>query len=263
MAVDFDKAAYYYDAMYGNEEEYRTEAEHIRKLAQKYGAGKRLIDIACGTGLAAKYLLRDFCVTGVDLSERMLDKARKNAPGARFLRGDMFSFSLREKFDIAVNLYGSAGFAKDTDALAAMCACAYKCLAGGGLFILTPWSTRETFAESITADSGRRGGLAFCRMEAVRRKDAPARGDRDDPSDRRKRNARYGPLCTGNINLFRTGIPRCSRRGGLLYLGASCRSGIPNGGFRMPKTVGACSGCFPCGRQNLQKIIFPIEYFVI
>lgn len=172
MAVDFDKAAYYYDAMYGNEEEYRTEAEHIRKLAQKYGAGKRLIDIACGTGLAAKYLLRDFCVTGVDLSERMLDKARENAPGARFLRGDMFSFSLREKFDIAVNLYGSAGFAKDTDALAAMCACAYKCLADGGLFILTPWSTRETFAEGITADSGIRGGLAFCRMEAVRRKDA-------------------------------------------------------------------------------------------
>ncbi|WP_066684700.1 class I SAM-dependent methyltransferase [Christensenella intestinihominis] len=169
MPVDFERTAEYYDAMYGEEDAYRREAGQVYALAQEYGACGKLLDIACGTGLEAKYLSRYFSVTGVDLSRGMLEIAQKNVPGVRFMEGDMFALPLEETFDIAVNLYGSIGFAKDREELAAACREAARCLKKRGLFILTPWSTRETFAEGMLADSGERDGLFFCRMEAVRR----------------------------------------------------------------------------------------------
>lgn len=171
MAVDFEQMTEYYDAMYGNEDEYRREAEQVHALACEYGVQGSLLDIACGTGLHAKYLSRYFEVTGVNLSGGMLHAARKNVPGVRFVEGDMCMLPLEETFHVAVNLYGSIGFVKDGKGLAAACRETYRCLEEGGLFILVPWSTRESFAEGMVADSGEKDGLFYCRMEAVRRED--------------------------------------------------------------------------------------------
>lgn len=171
MTVDFERMEEYYDAMYGNEDEYRKEAEQVHALAREYGVQGSLLDIACGTGLHAKYLSHHFEVTGVDLSRGMLHAARKNVSGVRFLEGDMCTLSLEETFHVAVNLYGSIGFVKDGKGLAAACRETYRCLEKRGLFILVPWSTRESFAEGMVAGSGERKGLFYCRMEAVRRKD--------------------------------------------------------------------------------------------
>jgi ubiquinone/menaquinone biosynthesis C-methylase UbiE len=51
------------------------------------------LDIACGTGFLTRHLRGD--VVGLDQSERMLDVAREQAPGARFVQGD----ALRLPFD--------------------------------------------------------------------------------------------------------------------------------------------------------------------
>jgi demethylmenaquinone methyltransferase/2-methoxy-6-polyprenyl-1,4-benzoquinol methylase len=46
----------------------------------------RTLDVACGTGFLTRHLCGD--VVGLDQSELMLEEARRNVPGATFLRGD-------------------------------------------------------------------------------------------------------------------------------------------------------------------------------
>jgi ubiquinone/menaquinone biosynthesis C-methylase UbiE len=46
----------------------------------------RTLDVACGTGFLTRHLEGD--VTGLDASDRMLEVARRQAPSARFVRGD-------------------------------------------------------------------------------------------------------------------------------------------------------------------------------
>jgi ubiquinone/menaquinone biosynthesis C-methylase UbiE len=46
----------------------------------------RTLDVACGTGFLTHHLCGD--VVGLDQSESMLEEARRNVPGATFLRGD-------------------------------------------------------------------------------------------------------------------------------------------------------------------------------
>ncbi|AJE82690.1 MULTISPECIES: class I SAM-dependent DNA methyltransferase [Streptomyces] len=60
-------------------------------LAAQLPPGSRVLDVGCGTGLPTARALADagHAVTGVDLSEGMLELARKNVPEGRFLRRDL------------------------------------------------------------------------------------------------------------------------------------------------------------------------------
>ena len=49
----------------------------------------RTLDVACGTGFLTRHLRGD--VVGLDQSESMLEVARRQAPGATFVRGDAVS----------------------------------------------------------------------------------------------------------------------------------------------------------------------------
>jgi len=53
--------------------------------------GGDVLDLGCGNGIPASKWLSDngFRVTGVDLSDTMVDRARELVPGATFLRGDV------------------------------------------------------------------------------------------------------------------------------------------------------------------------------
>lgn len=171
MPADFANIASYYDLMYVDTESYAGETEQIRALAQKYGVpeGGRLLDIACGTGGHSLFLSRYYNVSGLDLSEAMIEIARPKVPGAAFYVMDMLDFHFDQPFDIAVNLYGSIGFAPDYAHLVKGLRQAYENLKSGALFILTPWSTRETFREGLLATSGQKGDFSFCRMETIKK----------------------------------------------------------------------------------------------
>jgi SAM-dependent methyltransferase len=54
-------------------------------------AGRRVLDVACGQGRLSRYLAgRGAVVVGLDLSEAMLDKARRAGRGeVRYVRGDV------------------------------------------------------------------------------------------------------------------------------------------------------------------------------
>ncbi len=171
MSVDFNEMADYYDAMYVDTAGYKNECDQIVEIARKAGKsdGDTLLDIACGTGGQAKILARHFNVVGLDLSEGMIDIARKNVPDAEFHVADMCDFDLGRQFDVVVNLYGSIGFAENFDRMKDAIRVSHKHLKYGGVFILTPWSTRETFQEGVFSMADNRDGICFCRMEVIRR----------------------------------------------------------------------------------------------
>lgn len=69
--------------------------------------GSRLLDLGCGVGLPYdRYFAKNGCdVTGIDISERHIELAKRNVPEARFMVGDFFASTGSKKFDAIVSLY--------------------------------------------------------------------------------------------------------------------------------------------------------------
>jgi 2-polyprenyl-3-methyl-5-hydroxy-6-metoxy-1,4-benzoquinol methylase len=65
----------------------------------------RIIDIGCGTGWMCERLRKYGHVTGVDLSEQVLQRARARLPDVEFISGDLFQVDLQPRsFDVVVTL---------------------------------------------------------------------------------------------------------------------------------------------------------------
>lgn len=96
----FDELAEAYDA-------YRSGySRALYDTLEEYGfkPGMRVLDIACGTGLASEPLLkRGMKVIGVDISEPMMDKARERMKDAKFVVGDAEALPFEKaSFDAAI-----------------------------------------------------------------------------------------------------------------------------------------------------------------
>ena len=77
-------------------------------LGQRLPAGADVLDLGCGCGVpVARALVRaGFAVTGVDLSDVQIDRARRLVPGATFRRADASEVSFApDSFDAVVSLY--------------------------------------------------------------------------------------------------------------------------------------------------------------
>jgi SAM-dependent methyltransferase len=104
---------------------------------------KAILDIGCGTGRHAIELARrGYAVTGLDLSEAMLAKAKAKAEAAgvrvRFERRDARDFSFPEPFDAAVMLCEGAFPLMETDEMNfRILKNAHAALRPGGRFIFT------------------------------------------------------------------------------------------------------------------------------
>lgn len=62
----------------------------LKQFIQYVKPGGKVLDIGCGPGRDVKYLAsQGFCVEGIDLSQKMIDIARKNCPQSKFSRMDM------------------------------------------------------------------------------------------------------------------------------------------------------------------------------
>ena len=72
----------------------------------KHPAPKSIVDVGCGTGeITARLseLYPQAAITGVDLEESHLERARKRAPRARFEKGDAMALQFGDaQFDLAV-----------------------------------------------------------------------------------------------------------------------------------------------------------------
>lgn len=101
-----------------------------------------LLDLCCGTGQLAQHFLDfGYQVTGLDLSESMLDYARQNvapylvAGQARFVQGDASNFEFDEQFGLVLSTFDALNHLPDLYALKSCFLSVYAVLAAGGTFI--------------------------------------------------------------------------------------------------------------------------------
>ncbi len=113
-----------------NVREYVSMHEHLG-----VGSGDRLLDIACGSGLAVELAqLRGAVGAGVDASERLIAVARDRNPDADMQVGDMHALPWADgTFDVVTSFRGIWG--TTPDALAE----AFRVLKPGGRLGITVW----------------------------------------------------------------------------------------------------------------------------
>lgn len=105
VADGYDRIAERYAAWGGGGSDPRD--DHLALLEERLPAGAAVLELGCGTGaLSTARLARRFAVTGVDISRRSIDLARRNVPGATFLHADMATVRLpNESFDAVTAFY--------------------------------------------------------------------------------------------------------------------------------------------------------------
>jgi ubiquinone/menaquinone biosynthesis C-methylase UbiE len=86
---------------------YWTVAPDIETLTKRLAPGSAILDVGCGSGYIASILEnKGFKVTGVDISTKMLELAKMNAPQSTFLKMDMKKLDFpKDSFDGIVCLY--------------------------------------------------------------------------------------------------------------------------------------------------------------
>jgi len=102
-----------YDAMIDTWESWSARVEDDPRhawatlLADLLPAGARVLELGCGGGTReTAFLASRFELTGIDLSLRQLERARRRIPGATFVHGDLTSLAQEPgTFDAVVSFY--------------------------------------------------------------------------------------------------------------------------------------------------------------
>ena len=143
----FSHTAQYYDTIYLAMKDYDAEAEKLTAFVHQYSqsTGNRLLDVACGTGLHLSYLKQYFQVEGLDLDEQLLAIARQRNPEVPLHHADMVDFALGHTFDVVTCLFSSIGYVKTLDNLSQAIQCMAQHLTAGGVLMIEPWFTPETW----------------------------------------------------------------------------------------------------------------------
>lgn len=108
-----------------------------------------VLNLACGGGKNAFNLKQHFSVTGVDLSEPMLDDARRQNPECTFVQADMRAYDLGTQFDGIFVDDGVCDLTSVAD-LADTFRMAFAHLRPGGAMTVYPGFTKETFRQNTT-----------------------------------------------------------------------------------------------------------------
>jgi SAM-dependent methyltransferase len=132
--------------------EYAHYCRHVTGLIRQYAKlpATTLLDIGCGGGKNVLNLKREFNVTGLDLSPAMLAQAKKLNPGCTFVQGDMRTFRLGRAFDAVLMDDAISHMNCRADFVAAF-RTAYAHLNSGGILVVTPDVTTETFQQNKTS----------------------------------------------------------------------------------------------------------------
>ena len=119
--------------LYDNQHEFvsRQVTDLVSLLDPKMG--ERILDLGCGTGtLSNEIAKRHACVTGIDSSEDMIHKARKNYPSLKFEVMDGHHFHFDHGFDAVFSNAALHWMKKPSDVIA----CVWDSLKPNGRFVL-------------------------------------------------------------------------------------------------------------------------------
>jgi len=142
----FEETARYYDRIYAFKD-YAAEASKVRAIVEEElgTGGRRLLDVACGTGLHVERLKAHFDAEGLDLSPELLEVSRERNPEVTHYLADMRTFELDARFDVVTCLFSSIGYMTTVDDLRRAVERMAAHLVLGGLLIVEPWLTPDVW----------------------------------------------------------------------------------------------------------------------
>jgi ubiquinone/menaquinone biosynthesis C-methylase UbiE len=141
----FTESAAFYDALY-RFKDYDAATAAVQDVIGRHAPGARtLLDVGCGTGEHLVRLRERFRVQGLDINEDLLEVARGKCPGVPLQEADMADFALEDRFDVITCLFSAIGYVRTLDRMRQAVAAMARHLEPGGLLVIEPWFTPETF----------------------------------------------------------------------------------------------------------------------
>jgi SAM-dependent methyltransferase len=139
-------------------EHYSAEAAVLRGLIEKHFVGasdqrRSVLELGAGGGHTLVHLANDYDCTAVDLSDPMLANCRHLVPEVQTVVGDMRTLRLDKTYN-AVFIHDAVDYMLSELDVKQALETAAEHLKPGGLCVIAPTYTRETFADGEVADDG-------------------------------------------------------------------------------------------------------------
>lgn len=141
----FREYANYYNLIY-QDKDYKAESNFLESIFSKYSNKpiKTILDLGCGTGGHSLILAeKGYKITGVDISEEMLEIGKKKAGERKlnmeFIQGDIRNIELNHKFDAVISMFAVMSYQTTNEDLISAFKTASKHLKKNGLFIFDFW----------------------------------------------------------------------------------------------------------------------------
>jgi SAM-dependent methyltransferase len=144
----FDLYAAYYDLFY-EDKLYEDEAAFVARLVHEQAPhAHSILELGCGTGRHALALARQgFSLTGIDLSPRMIERAKARLVDARLLPGSRVNFGVgdarttrfNQTFDAVTSLFHVMSYQVTNEDLTETIRTAASHLAADGVFVFDCW----------------------------------------------------------------------------------------------------------------------------
>jgi len=134
----YDKVAREYAEKFSGEHERKPKDQEIlRRFAQEIGGRRPVWDFGCGPGQTTQCLTNlGIDISGLDLSERILEQARTNHPKIHFQKGNILELEFEDdSIAGAVAFYTIVHFSEEQVRRA--CHEVLRVLQPGGIFLLT------------------------------------------------------------------------------------------------------------------------------
>lgn len=170
----YTRMAELYDVIYAKKN-YAGEASLLHRVIDRYARTphverRKLLDVACGTGVHLSHLRAWYAVEGIELSPWMLEVARRRLPDVPLHQYDMRHFDLGRRFDAVTCLFSAIGYMRTVGELRRAIATMARHVLPGGVVIIEPWLTPERFIDGhLHADVAEGAGVKVARVVTSRR----------------------------------------------------------------------------------------------
>ena len=135
----------HYDMQHKN---FKSDIPFYLKQARKYG--DPVLELACGTGRITIPIAKEgFDITGLDISEGMLEKANENALkqklAIKWIRDDVRTFDLNKKFSLIFFPFNSIAHLHDLESINSCFTTVKKHLKNNGRFIIDMFTPKLSY----------------------------------------------------------------------------------------------------------------------
>jgi SAM-dependent methyltransferase len=146
MINNFEFYSYYYDLLY-SDKDYESEVDYVINMirANTTSVGS-ILNLGCGSGRHDEILKRlGFSVMGIELSEKMIEIARKK--NLNCVLGDITHFDLGIKFDTILSLFHVLSYLNTNQDIQRMFQCVSNHINDDGLFLFDVWFTPAVYSQ--------------------------------------------------------------------------------------------------------------------